>query len=90
MTLDFTVADQRDGEWEDADGNRYRFLDRSTGTGWHRWDDSHGRMAWIYVNVIVFDGPFTRVHVADEFGEDADWNEDWDDGCWCDGECECD
>ena len=75
-TLDFTDLDHRAGEWCTPDGARYRFLDRSSGTGFFRWHVSEWS-AWVFHNVMVFDGPFTRVPQADELGEDADWDEGW-------------
>lgn len=93
-TLDFTAIDQRDAEWVDGDGTRYRFLDRSSGTGWHRWgyDRERDYNGWLFHGVMVWDGPFSRVPVTQEIGEDADWDEGWRVSCSCDeGDCgDCD
>ena len=74
-TLDFTNREHHSGEWISADGDRFRFLDRSTGTGFHRWNV--GARQWEWHGVMVFDGgPFAQCIGPDELGEDADWDDE--------------
>jgi hypothetical protein len=89
-TLDFTVLDHRDGEWDSADGTRYRFfLDTASGSGFFRWDQVAARYgAWVWHGLMVFDGPFTRVDRLDELGEYAGRCDEY--GCVGGEECECD
>ncbi|WP_431231498.1 hypothetical protein ACQ856_18220 [Mycolicibacterium psychrotolerans] len=75
--LDFTITDQRDAEWDSPDGTRYRFMDRSTGTGYFQWVTSDFKGDWLFRGVMVYGGPFTRVPAAQELGDDADWDEGW-------------
>jgi len=88
--LDFTKQDQRHCEWINVNtGLRYRFMDRSTGCGFHVWMydpkydvgdlEGPGAWCWMWSGVMVtIPGPYVRVDPLDEHGEDADnYSADW-------------